>query len=77
MTRQSSMPNTTSDSDPFRFRTFSQAQQLVHTCLDASEPLVGRPPGDNDIIAPCKLMDRTHNVTEKVTQVSGSAVSCV
>ncbi|XP_019900891.2 potassium voltage-gated channel subfamily H member 6 [Esox lucius] len=69
---KSSLPNVISDStsDPnlIRFRTFSQVTQ--HTLLDyRTDQLVALSSGEIDIITPCKLIDRTHNVTEKVTQV--------
>ncbi|XP_071590544.1 voltage-gated inwardly rectifying potassium channel KCNH2 isoform X2 [Heliangelus exortis] len=34
-----------------------------------ADPFLGAPPGEGEIIAPTKLKERTHNVTEKVTQV--------
>ncbi|KAK2843972.1 hypothetical protein Q5P01_010631 [Channa striata] len=63
-TRKSSAPVGTSDSD-LRCRTNSQVtQNLLVTKTDA---FVALPPGE--IRPPCKLIDRTHHVTEKVTQV--------
>ncbi|XP_055359672.1 potassium voltage-gated channel subfamily H member 7-like isoform X2 [Betta splendens] len=63
-TRKSSEPVQTSDTD-LRCRTNSQmTQSLLITKTDA---FVALPPGE--IRPPCKLIDRTHHVTEKVTQV--------
>uniref|UniRef100_A0A3Q3F484 Voltage-gated inwardly rectifying potassium channel KCNH2 n=1 Tax=Labrus bergylta TaxID=56723 RepID=A0A3Q3F484_9LABR len=43
-------------------------QQMTQSLLDTkADPLVALPPGE--IRPPSKLMDRTHHVTEKVTQV--------
>ncbi|XP_048113626.1 potassium voltage-gated channel subfamily H member 2a isoform X2 [Alosa alosa] len=60
------MQNSTSDSDLIRRRSFSRSQSFGDSKTD---PYVTHPPGEIDIIAPCKLIDRTHNVTDKVTQV--------
>uniref|UniRef100_A0A8C7JEV6 Voltage-gated inwardly rectifying potassium channel KCNH2 n=1 Tax=Oncorhynchus kisutch TaxID=8019 RepID=A0A8C7JEV6_ONCKI len=69
---KSSLHNVTSDStsDPnlIRFRTLSHVTQL-NPLDNRPDPLVALPSAEIDIIAPCKLMDRTHGVTEKVTQV--------
>uniref|UniRef100_A0A8C7GGE0 Voltage-gated inwardly rectifying potassium channel KCNH2 n=1 Tax=Oncorhynchus kisutch TaxID=8019 RepID=A0A8C7GGE0_ONCKI len=69
---KSSLRNVTSDttSDPnlIRFRTFSHVTQ-VNPLEYRPDPLVALPSAEMDIIAPCKLMDRTHGVTEKFTQV--------
>ncbi|XP_042164121.1 potassium voltage-gated channel subfamily H member 2-like isoform X1 [Oncorhynchus tshawytscha] len=69
---KSSLRNVTSDttSDPnlIRFRTFSHVTQ-VNPHEYRPDPLVALPSAEMDIIAPCKLMDRTHGVTEKFTQV--------
>ncbi|XP_029930433.1 potassium voltage-gated channel subfamily H member 7-like [Myripristis murdjan] len=62
--RKTSMPVGTSDTDLFRSRTLSQVQQLLEPKADS---FVTLPPGD--IRPPCKLIDRTHHVTERVTQV--------
>ncbi|XP_045550096.1 potassium voltage-gated channel subfamily H member 2 [Salmo salar] len=51
-----------------RFRTLSHVTQL-NPLDNRPDPLVALPSAEIDIIAPCKLMDRTHGVTEKVTQV--------
>ncbi|XP_076827439.1 voltage-gated inwardly rectifying potassium channel KCNH2 isoform X2 [Brachyhypopomus gauderio] len=67
---KSSILNSTSDSDLMRYRTISKIPQITLNFVDFKpDPLIALPPGEMDIIAPCKLMDRTHNVTEKVTQV--------
>uniref|UniRef100_A0A8C4ZUM6 Voltage-gated inwardly rectifying potassium channel KCNH2 n=1 Tax=Gadus morhua TaxID=8049 RepID=A0A8C4ZUM6_GADMO len=65
-----SILNSTSDSDLMRYRTISKIPQITLNFVDfKADPLIALPPGEIDIIAPCKLIDRTHNVTEKVTQV--------
>ncbi|XP_076601120.1 voltage-gated inwardly rectifying potassium channel KCNH6-like [Chaetodon auriga] len=62
--RKSSVPVGTSETD-LRCRTNSQmTQSLLDTKTDT---FVALPPGE--IRPPCKLIDRTHHVTEKVTQV--------
>ena len=67
-----SILNSTSDSDLMRYRTISKIPQITLNFVDfKADPLIALPPGEMDIIAPCKLIDRTHNVTEKVTQVRG------
>ncbi|XP_059901765.1 potassium voltage-gated channel subfamily H member 2 [Gadus macrocephalus] len=64
-----SILNSTSDSDLMRYRTISKIPQITLNFVDfKADPLIALPPGEMDIIAPCKLIDRTHNVTEKVTQ---------
>uniref|UniRef100_UPI003AAE560A voltage-gated inwardly rectifying potassium channel KCNH6-like n=1 Tax=Centroberyx gerrardi TaxID=166262 RepID=UPI003AAE560A len=64
--RKTSMPVGTSDTDLLRCRTLSQ--QLTQNLLDPkADSFVALPPGD--IRPPCKLIDRTHHVTERVTQV--------
>uniref|UniRef100_A0A8C6T6Q4 Ion transport domain-containing protein n=1 Tax=Neogobius melanostomus TaxID=47308 RepID=A0A8C6T6Q4_9GOBI len=71
--RRASNPNilnSTSDSDLMRYRAISKIPQITLNFVDFKpDPLIALPAGDMDIIAPCKLIDRTHNVTEKVTQV--------
>ncbi|CAJ1068117.1 potassium voltage-gated channel subfamily H member 6-like [Xyrichtys novacula] len=63
--RKSSIPVETSDTD-IRCRTNSQ--QMALSVLDLkTDAFVALPPGE--IRPPSKLMDRTHHVTEKVTQV--------
>ncbi|XP_028822574.1 potassium voltage-gated channel subfamily H member 2-like isoform X2 [Denticeps clupeoides] len=67
---KSNILNSTSDSDLMRYRAISKIPQITLNFVDfKADPLIALPSGDMDIIAPCKLMDRTHNVTEKVTQV--------
>uniref|UniRef100_A0AAZ3R4P1 Voltage-gated inwardly rectifying potassium channel KCNH2 n=1 Tax=Oncorhynchus tshawytscha TaxID=74940 RepID=A0AAZ3R4P1_ONCTS len=67
---KSNIVNSTSDSDLMRYRTISKIPQITLNFVDfKADPLIALPGGDMDIIAPCKLIDRTHHVTEKVTQV--------
>uniref|UniRef100_A0A673VYQ6 Voltage-gated inwardly rectifying potassium channel KCNH2 n=1 Tax=Salmo trutta TaxID=8032 RepID=A0A673VYQ6_SALTR len=67
---KSNIINSTSDSDLMRYRTISKIPQITLNFVDfKADPLIALPGGDMDIIAPCKLIDRTHHVTEKVTQV--------
>ncbi|XP_068200015.1 potassium voltage-gated channel subfamily H member 2 [Antennarius striatus] len=67
---KSNMLNSTSDSDLMRYRAISKIPQITLNFVDFKpDPLIALPTGEMDIIAPCKLIDRTHNVTEKVTQV--------
>ncbi|XP_051543749.1 potassium voltage-gated channel subfamily H member 2-like [Myxocyprinus asiaticus] len=70
MNNKSSILNSTSDSDLMRYRAISKIPQITLNFVDFKpDPFITLPAGDMDIIAPCKLIDRTHNVTEKVTQV--------
>lgn len=69
MHRKASLQNATSDSDLIRLRTSVRGPQISHNLDMKTDPLIAVPPSEIDIIAPCKLIDRTHNVTEKVTQV--------
>ena len=74
---KSNILNSTSDSDLMRYRTISKIPQITLNFVDFKpDPLIALPTGEMDIIAPCKLIDRTHHVTEKVTQV-GSCGSSV
>ena len=67
---KSNILNSTSDSDLMRYRTISKIPQITLNFVDfKADPLGALPSGEMDIIAPCKLIDRTHNVTDKVTQV--------
>ncbi|CDQ70409.1 unnamed protein product [Oncorhynchus mykiss] len=60
-----------------RYRTISKIPQITLNFVDfRADPLITLPAGDMDIIAPCKLIDRTHHVTDKVTQVRGPSM-CV
>ncbi|KAJ8413265.1 hypothetical protein AAFF_G00092610 [Aldrovandia affinis] len=66
---KSNILNSTSDSDLMRYRTISKIPQITLNFVDFKpDPLITLPAGEMDIIAPCKLIDRTHHVTEKVTQ---------
>uniref|UniRef100_A0A3Q3W029 Voltage-gated inwardly rectifying potassium channel KCNH2 n=1 Tax=Mola mola TaxID=94237 RepID=A0A3Q3W029_MOLML len=70
MNSKSNIFNSTSDSDLVRYRAISKIPQITLNFVDFKpDPLIALPTGEMDIIAPCKLIDRTHNVTEKVTQV--------
>ncbi len=70
---KASLQNSTSDSDIIRLRTSNQGPRISNTLIDMKpDPLIAVPPSEIDIITPCKLIDRTHNVTEKVTQVSAT-----
>uniref|UniRef100_A0A673VW08 Voltage-gated inwardly rectifying potassium channel KCNH2 n=1 Tax=Salmo trutta TaxID=8032 RepID=A0A673VW08_SALTR len=67
---KSNILNSTSDSDLMRYRTISKIPQITLNFVDfKADPMITLPAGDMDIIAPCKLIDRTHHVTDKVTQV--------
>lgn len=73
---KASLPNSTSDSDLVRFRMVNTSPLASHKLIEFKpDPLVTLPSSEIDIIAPCKLIDRTHNVTEKVTQVSKKTLS--
>ncbi|KAM3865657.1 voltage-gated inwardly rectifying potassium channel KCNH2-like [Diretmus argenteus] len=63
------LPVVQSFSDPYHNNWFKEfVQQLTQNLLDPkTDSYVALPPGD--IRPPCKLIDRTHHVTEKVTQV--------
>ncbi|KAF3703313.1 Potassium voltage-gated channel subfamily H member 2 [Channa argus] len=75
---KSNILNSTSDSDLMRYRTISKIPQITLNFVDFKpDPLIALPSGEMDIIAPCKLIDRTHNVTEKVTQDTQRRQSCV
>uniref|UniRef100_A0AAQ4NVD6 Voltage-gated inwardly rectifying potassium channel KCNH2 n=1 Tax=Gasterosteus aculeatus aculeatus TaxID=481459 RepID=A0AAQ4NVD6_GASAC len=68
--KNSNILNSTSDSDLMRYRTISKIPHITLNFVDFKpDPLIALPSGEMDIIAPCKLIDRTHHVTEKVTQV--------
>uniref|UniRef100_A0A8C5SR58 Potassium voltage-gated channel subfamily H member 2 n=1 Tax=Laticauda laticaudata TaxID=8630 RepID=A0A8C5SR58_LATLA len=67
---RSPLLNSTSDSDLVRYRAISKIPQITLNFVDLkAEAFVTTPPGEKEIIAPSKRKDRTHNVTEKVTQV--------
>ncbi|XP_056149858.1 potassium voltage-gated channel subfamily H member 6-like [Lampris incognitus] len=66
--RKTSIPGGTSDTDVVCSRNLSQ--QLTQSLLEPkTDPYVALQPGERDILAPCKLIDRTHHVTERVTEV--------
>ncbi|XP_016339572.1 potassium voltage-gated channel subfamily H member 2-like [Sinocyclocheilus anshuiensis] len=70
MNNKFSILNSTSDSDLMRYRAISKIPQITLNFVDFKpDPLIALPAGEMDIITPCKLIDRTHNVTEKVTQI--------
>ncbi|XP_054129132.1 potassium voltage-gated channel subfamily H member 2 [Melozone crissalis] len=67
---RSALLNSTSDSDLARFRAIGRIPQITLNFMDLQPgALLAPPPAPRPIIAPTKLRDRTHNVTEKVTQV--------
>ncbi|XP_072269178.1 voltage-gated inwardly rectifying potassium channel KCNH2 isoform X2 [Pyxicephalus adspersus] len=62
--------NSTSDSDLMKYRTISKIPQITLNFVDfKGDSFLTSPSSEKEIIAPSKLKDRTHNVTEKVTQV--------
>ncbi|XP_041422733.1 potassium voltage-gated channel subfamily H member 2 isoform X2 [Xenopus laevis] len=62
--------NSTSDSDLMRYRAISKIPQITLNFVDfKGDSFLTSPSNEKEIIAPTKLKDRTHNVTEKVTQV--------
>ncbi|XP_041424048.1 potassium voltage-gated channel subfamily H member 2 isoform X2 [Xenopus laevis] len=62
--------NSTSDSDLMRYRTISKIPQITLNFVDfKGDSFLTSPSNEKEIIAPTKLKDRTHNVTEKVTRV--------
>ncbi|XP_011375874.2 potassium voltage-gated channel subfamily H member 2 [Pteropus vampyrus] len=65
---RSGRQNSTSDSDLARCRTISKIPQITLNFVDLKgDPFLASPASDREIIAP-KIKERTHNVTEKVTQ---------
>ncbi|XP_074841474.1 voltage-gated inwardly rectifying potassium channel KCNH2 isoform X5 [Carettochelys insculpta] len=67
---RSSLLSSTSDSDLMRYRAISRIPQITLNFVDfKAEGFLSTPSGEREIIAPTRLKDRTHNVTEKVTQV--------
>ncbi|XP_063780738.1 potassium voltage-gated channel subfamily H member 2 isoform X2 [Pseudophryne corroboree] len=65
-----SLLNSTSDSDLMKYRTISKIPQITLNFVDfKGDSFLTSPSNEKEIIAPSKLKDRTHNVTEKVTQV--------
>lgn len=70
---RSHLLNSTSDSDLMRYRAISKIPQITLNFVDfKAEAFLTSPSSEKEIIAPSKLKDRTHNVTEKVTQVRAS-----
>ncbi|XP_043543492.1 potassium voltage-gated channel subfamily H member 2-like [Chiloscyllium plagiosum] len=62
--------NSTSDSDLAKYRTISKIPQITLNFVDfKGENFILSSPGEREIIAPTKVKERSHNVTEKVTQV--------
>ncbi|XP_070623239.1 voltage-gated inwardly rectifying potassium channel KCNH2 isoform X2 [Erythrolamprus reginae] len=56
--------------DLMRYRAISKIPQITLNFVDfKAETFLTSPSSEKEIIAPSKLKDRTHNVTEKVTQV--------
>ncbi|XP_043922258.1 potassium voltage-gated channel subfamily H member 2-like [Protopterus annectens] len=67
---RSNLLNSTSDSDLMKYRTINKIPQITLNFVDFTvDPFITSPSTEKEIIAPTKLKDRTHNVTEKVTQV--------
>ncbi|KYO29727.1 hypothetical protein Y1Q_0008389 [Alligator mississippiensis] len=67
---RSALLNSTSDSDLVRYRAISRIPQITLNFVDLkADTFLATPSGEKEIIAPTKVKDRTHNVTEKVTQV--------
>lgn len=65
-------PNSTSDSDLMKYRTISQIPQFTLNFVEFNlEKHRSGSTTEIEIIAPHKVMERTQNVTEKVTQVWG------
>ncbi|KAM6238791.1 voltage-gated inwardly rectifying potassium channel KCNH6 isoform 2-T2 [Porphyrio hochstetteri] len=63
-------PNSTSDSDLMKYRTISQIPQFTLNFVELNlEKHRSGSTTEIEIIAPHKVMERTQNVTEKVTQV--------
>ncbi|XP_007469933.1 PREDICTED: potassium voltage-gated channel subfamily H member 2 [Lipotes vexillifer] len=72
---RSGLLNSTSDSDLVRYRTISKIPQITLNFVDLKgDPFLASPTSDREIIAP-KIKERTHNVTEKVTQAPYLAAS--
>lgn len=74
---RSGLLNSTSDSDLVRYRTISKIPQITLNFVDLKgDPFLASPTSDREIIAP-KIKERTHNVTEKVTQVGVWVHGCL
>ncbi|XP_041046160.1 potassium voltage-gated channel subfamily H member 6-like isoform X2 [Carcharodon carcharias] len=66
----SNLVNSTSDSDLVKYKTIGKMPQITLNFVDfKAENFILSSPGEKEIIAPSKVKERTHNVTEKVTQV--------
>ncbi|XP_068002234.1 potassium voltage-gated channel subfamily H member 2 isoform X1 [Melanerpes formicivorus] len=62
--------NSTSEPELARYRAIGRIPHITLSFVDfKGDAFLAAPPGEKEIIAPTKLKDRTHNVTEKVTQV--------
>ncbi|XP_015264104.1 PREDICTED: potassium voltage-gated channel subfamily H member 2 [Gekko japonicus] len=62
--------NSSSDSDLVRYRAISRIPQITLNFVDfKAEAFLTAQSSEKEIIAPSKIKDRTHHVTEKVTQV--------
>ncbi|XP_014343047.1 potassium voltage-gated channel subfamily H member 6a [Latimeria chalumnae] len=62
--------NSTSDSDLMKYRTIRKIPQISLNFVEFNTEKLRMPSSTEiEIVAPSKLKDRTHNVTEKVTQV--------
>nr|XP_056713169.1 potassium voltage-gated channel subfamily H member 2 [Euleptes europaea] len=67
---RSHLLNSTSDSDLMRYRAISKIPQITLNFVDfKAEAFLTSQSSEKEIIAPSKIKDRTHHVTEKVTQV--------
>lgn len=72
---RSGLLNSTSDSDLVRYRAISKIPQITLNFVDLKgDPFLASPTSDREIIAP-KIKERTHNVTEKVTQVGAQSLA--
>lgn len=70
---KSSLLGSTSDSNINKYSTINKIPLIALNFSEATEKKTHSPPtSETAIIAP-KVKDRTHNVTEKVTQVSEEA----
>lgn len=71
---KSSLLGSTSDSNINRYSTLNKIPLIALNFSEVADKKAHSPPtSENAIIAP-KVKDRTHNVTEKVTQVSQSVL---
>lgn len=73
---KSSLLGSTSDSNISKYSTINKIPLIALTFSEATDKKAHSPPtSEKAIIAP-KVKDRTHNVTEKVTQVSHNKLPC-